>query len=117
MSGHLDKERLANPRRRVLVLKRDAYRCRYCGAQVTKQTAHIDHVTPWVRTGRTVIANLVTACAFCNQQKGVNMEVEPSPIGGPYIDPFHSKELPESPIAIIEAHRMDREMRQMFSTG
>ena len=31
---------------RKYVLKRDKYRCRYCGASVTSRTAHIHHLFP-----------------------------------------------------------------------
>ncbi len=52
---------------RRLVLKRDGYRCRYCGIKVIKP--HLDHILPVSRGGKNTMANLVTTCARCNLTK------------------------------------------------
>lgn len=49
------------------ILKRDDYRCRYCGRRA--QTLDIDHVIPVSQGGKTVFSNLVTACSACNRKK------------------------------------------------
>lgn len=49
------------------ILKRDDYRCRYCGKRA--QTLDIDHVIPVSQGGKTVFSNLVTACSACNKEK------------------------------------------------
>ena len=54
---------------RLAVLKRDRYRCRYCGIAVTDKTANMYHVTPWP-FGMTEYGNLRTACRECNRKKG-----------------------------------------------
>jgi hypothetical protein len=51
---------------RAAVLKRDGYRCRYCGAEATT----VDHVRPVVSGGTDREDNLVAACADCNGTKG-----------------------------------------------
>ncbi len=61
------------PRRRVVlskrnVLRRDNYKCQYCGIIDRKMT--IDHVVPKKHKGPTTWENLVAACAACNARKG-----------------------------------------------
>ena len=52
------------------VLKRDNYRCQYCGRKFKIKHLTIDHVVPRSKGGRRVWTNLVAACFDCNQQKG-----------------------------------------------
>jgi hypothetical protein len=71
---------------RELVWKRDEYRCRYCGREVVppdyraaarvnghpqmkSNTATVDHLIPKSHGGPRSLANLVTACRSCNQDK------------------------------------------------
>lgn len=59
-------------RLRFKVLNRDRFRCTACGASpaVTRGVAlQVDHIKPWSKGGQTVIANLQTLCADCNQGK------------------------------------------------
>jgi 5-methylcytosine-specific restriction endonuclease McrA len=62
-----------HPRARVRlckreVLRRDGYRCQYCGRRTSQLT--IDHVIPRHRGGEHRWDNLVTACPQCNRRKG-----------------------------------------------
>lgn len=50
---------------RDLVINRDGFICRYCGAIAD----HIDHVYPKSRGGSNEPSNLVCACAHCNLSK------------------------------------------------
>ncbi len=50
------------------ILKRDGYRCQYCGKKGKKMT--IDHVIPKKRGGKDSWDNLVCACPECNTKKG-----------------------------------------------
>ena len=50
---------------RLAVLRRDRYRCAYCGRTGTT----IDHIVPKSRGGRTSWTNCVAACASCNGKK------------------------------------------------
>lgn len=50
------------------VMKRDDYRCQYCGK--TKPRMTVDHVIPRDRGGKDDWTNLVCACEECNAKKG-----------------------------------------------
>jgi 5-methylcytosine-specific restriction endonuclease McrA len=54
---------------RVKVYERDEYKCRYCGKQLTRFTATLDHVRPVAEGGDNGFENLVTACLGCNSRK------------------------------------------------
>lgn len=54
---------------RVKVYERDDYKCRYCGKQLTRFTATLDHITAISSGGDNSINNLVTACLYCNSRK------------------------------------------------
>ena len=61
------------PRRGVIlsrknILKRDGYRCQYCGMRHKPLT--VDHVIPKKRGGVDSWENLVCACVECNNKKG-----------------------------------------------
>jgi len=50
------------------IMKRDNYRCQYCGKKGKDMT--IDHVIPRERGGKDTWENLVTSCKECNVKKG-----------------------------------------------
>ena len=50
------------------ILRRDNYRCMYCGVKSNALT--IDHVIPKSRGGVDSWENLVSACITCNNKKG-----------------------------------------------
>jgi hypothetical protein len=56
-------------RTRFEVLKRDGFRCRYCGASPVGDPLHVDHVVPQSRGGSDDIENLVASCQQCNLGK------------------------------------------------
>ena len=56
-------------RTRFEILKRDGFRCKYCGASALTSLLHVDHVLPRAEGGTDEPANLVTACAACNLGK------------------------------------------------
>jgi 5-methylcytosine-specific restriction endonuclease McrA len=47
---------------RLRILRRDAYRCHYCGQAANT----VDHVIPKAKGGTDDPSNLVAACARCN---------------------------------------------------
>jgi 5-methylcytosine-specific restriction endonuclease McrA len=49
------------------ILRRDRYRCQYCGS---RENLTVDHIIPRSRGGRDTWENLVTACTRCNNRKG-----------------------------------------------
>lgn len=60
------------PYRRIMlsrknVLRRDGFRCQYCGV---RDGLTVDHVFPKSRGGKDTWENLVAACTSCNNRKG-----------------------------------------------
>jgi len=64
----LDFYNVADNRQKVF--ERDGYRCRYCGKQLTRFSATLDHIQPVAQRGDNSFDNLVTACLHCNSQRG-----------------------------------------------
>jgi 5-methylcytosine-specific restriction endonuclease McrA len=60
------------------VFLRDGYTCQYCGDDVSKKTATLDHVLPVSHGGKTTFENTVCACATCNANKGNNKKIVPT---------------------------------------
>jgi len=61
-----------NLRMRFIVMQRDNFKCRVCGASPSSDpsvTLHIDHIIPWSKGGETTIDNLQTLCSKCNLGK------------------------------------------------
>ena len=56
---------------------RDMYECAYCGVDLTKATATMDHVLPISHGGKTNWKNIVTACGPCNHRKGNDKRIKP----------------------------------------
>lgn len=54
---------------RVKIWERDGYQCKYCGNQLTRFTATLDHVRSVREGGDNSFENLVTACLKCNSKK------------------------------------------------
>ncbi|MCX7851429.1 MAG: HNH endonuclease [Caldilineales bacterium] len=61
------------------VLRRDGYRCIYCGVQagdvrdgrvLSKEDFGVDHLIPRSRGGKNTWGNTACACAACNHRKG-----------------------------------------------
>lgn len=59
------------------VFLRDQYHCQYCGIEVTKKTATLDHVLPTSLGGETNWENCTTSCHECNSRKGNNRKIVP----------------------------------------
>jgi hypothetical protein len=58
------------PSVRFRVLRRDRYRCVYCGASGEGVVLHVDHQVPVASGGSNEESNLVTSCWECNIGKG-----------------------------------------------
>ena len=54
---------------RFEVLKRDRFKCKYCGKTAEEVDLHVDHIKPVAGGGTNDILNLVTACISCNLGK------------------------------------------------
>jgi 5-methylcytosine-specific restriction endonuclease McrA len=59
------------------VFLRDQYRCQYCGTDVNRKTATLDHVLPTSLGGETTWENCTTSCHVCNSRKGNNQKIVP----------------------------------------
>jgi 5-methylcytosine-specific restriction endonuclease McrA len=59
------------------VFLRDGYTCQYCGDDVSRKTATLDHVLPVSHRGKTTFENTVCACATCNANKGNDKKIVP----------------------------------------
>lgn len=60
------------------VYLRDEYKCQYCGVEVTKKTATLDHVLPISHGGKSTWENSTTACSPCNGRKGNDKKIKPA---------------------------------------
>lgn len=58
---------------RDYIYTRDGGRCFYCHCDVARQGAHIDHVFPVARGGKSGYANLVLSCHRCNSSKSASV--------------------------------------------
>lgn len=64
---------------RFEVLRRDRFRCSYCGAGAPEVTLHVDHIVPESLGGPNTPDNLTTACQDCNTGKaGRTLDDEPA---------------------------------------
>lgn len=69
----INKTRNVNLAMRYLILKRDNFKCRLCGASPALTPGlilHIDHIIPVYKNGETTPENLQTLCSDCNYGKG-----------------------------------------------
>jgi len=63
------KRKSLSKRTRVEVLKRDKFKCQYCGSTAPNVVLEIDHIDPVSKGGTNDMLNLVTSCRDCNQGK------------------------------------------------
>ena len=54
---------------RLKVYERDGFKCQYCGKQLTRFTATLDHIQAVAHGGDNSFTNLITACRECNSKK------------------------------------------------
>lgn len=79
----MSRKRLTKSKR-FQVLRRDGFRCRYCGRSPEEDGVRleVDHVVPVANGGTNHPANLKTSCYDCNRGKGTG----PARIGLPRHD-------------------------------
>lgn len=59
-----------SPLVRMQILRRDSFKCIYCGATAENDTLEIDHIIPASKGGTNDPGNLAVACRTCNIGKG-----------------------------------------------
>jgi hypothetical protein len=64
---------------REFVIRRDRWRCRYCGRSLRFTDWECDHVWPISLEGLTVADNLVASCRECNRKKSDKLGIYPKP--------------------------------------
>lgn len=60
---------MVSKRLRFEILRRDNFRCVYCGATPAESELHVDHVVPRTLGGQDTAENLATSCQSCNAGK------------------------------------------------
>lgn len=60
---------LLTPRTKLKILKRDNFRCKFCGKTPNETKLHIDHIKPLSKGGGNKMDNLQTLCESCNCAK------------------------------------------------
>ena len=68
---------------RFEVLKRDGFKCRYCGTPATDTVLHVDHVVPVALGGYGTIENCAASCVDCNFGKSDRPLLDDPAIPGP----------------------------------
>ena len=64
-----DQNRFFTPDQRAVIYRKGNGVCAECGIQVSEDNFEADHIKPWSRGGRTIIANGQILCSHCNQVK------------------------------------------------
>lgn len=66
---------------RFAILKRDGFRCRYCGRGAPDVELQVDHMLSVAQGGSNEESNLAAACADCNGGKGASsITTKPVPL-------------------------------------
>lgn len=66
---------MINPKKRFEILKRDWFRCMYCGKTWKDVSLEVDHIIPKSKWWTDNLDNLITCCRECNLWKW-NIEIE-----------------------------------------
>jgi hypothetical protein len=101
-------------RLRFEILKRDGFRCRYCGALAVSTLLHVDHVVPKAEGGTDVPENLIAACADCNLGKSDVPLSESRIASGPTTEDamMHAEQIREYLAAHSERECATRELEE-----
>ena len=71
---------MAEPRyfsavQRTELFNRSGGHCQSCGVPITLSNFHADHITPWSKGGKTMLANGQALCRACNIKKSSTMQI------------------------------------------
>jgi DNA-directed RNA polymerase subunit RPC12/RpoP len=82
------------PEQRARIIARDGIQCRYCGAETSGRTRHMDHLISVRRGGSNDDSNIVVTCQRCNNRKMTKsvrerkMTLRPSPGATPQLNAY-----------------------------
>ena len=60
---------MSSKRNRFEILKRDGFKCQYCGRGAEETRLEVDHIIPKSSGGKDELINLITSCFDCNRGK------------------------------------------------
>ena len=58
------------------LLKKQKWKCPYCGKEIDLTKAHLDHIIPWDFVGDELAENYQMLCTICNEKKGTSSYFE-----------------------------------------
>jgi 5-methylcytosine-specific restriction endonuclease McrA len=62
----LDEKRIFDDIQKLEIYSKNKGICQLCSKKVAEFNWHADHITPWIKGGRTVVENGQTLCVKCN---------------------------------------------------
>lgn len=69
-----DNQRKFTPDQRAVLYRLGKGKCARCGVAVSEDAFEADHIKPWGKGGRTILANGQILCPICNQHKSDKYE-------------------------------------------
>lgn len=69
-----DQNRIFTPDQRAVIYRIGKGKCAMCGIEVSEESFEADHIKPWSKGGRTIIANGQILCSSCNHSKSNKYE-------------------------------------------
>ena len=72
------KRKMLSPKQRWLILKRDGFKCKVCGATQEQSPLTVDHIIPVSKGGTNDENNLRTLCSECNLGKRDSFDSQPN---------------------------------------
>lgn len=69
-----DQNRIFTPDQRAVIYRIGKGKCAMCGIEVSEESFEADHIKPWSKGGRTIIANGQILCSTCNHSKSNRYE-------------------------------------------
>lgn len=69
-----DQNRIFTPDQRAVIYRIGKGKCAICGMEVSEESFEADHIKPWSKGGRTIIANGQILCSSCNRSKSNKYE-------------------------------------------
>jgi len=64
-----DFSRSVSEKQKLVLLEKAEWKCQICGKPLTLAEAHVDHIIPFSKGGKTSLENLQVLCEECNKKK------------------------------------------------